>query len=80
MQLCVLHGDRQLHRERRQKSGFVLRQHAPPGRKDAEQADDVVAGKQGDSDCRLDPRFSRGIAHTRQPRIRGNVLNHEHAA
>ena len=80
MQLRVLHGDRQLRSECRQKRGLVLRQHAAPGGKDAEQTDHVGLGEQRDGDRRFDSRFRRRIAHAGQARVRRDVVDDEHSS
>jgi hypothetical protein len=63
VKLCVLHCDSQLRRKGGQQGGFVLSQRSGRGRKDAEQADDVVLSEQRHGDGGLDAGLGCSIAH-----------------
>ena len=80
MQLCVLHRDGELSRQRRQQGRLILREQLALRREDGEQPGDVLPREQRNGDDRLDARLGRRIGHTGEPGVGRDVRDREQAA
>ena len=69
VELRVLHGDRELRRERGQQRRLVLRQRAAAAREDREEPDRLVADEQRHGDRAFEARLGGGVAGGGEPRV-----------